>query len=134
MSAQSGRRTVDTTCTAATEESDDHDGRPYTTRRRLQVGWKRTERAWTQGVGMNAPRNTEGKAMAISFPAHETAVDRQSQRYWLLRLRFRSRRTRRGSPQPEIATPISPIGTDLAALAPLFGPGASIDHLSSNLH
>jgi hypothetical protein len=30
MSAQSGRRTVQTRWTAATEESDDHDGRPYT--------------------------------------------------------------------------------------------------------
>ena len=71
--------------------------------------------------------------MAISFPAPETAVDRQSGRFRLLRLRYRSRQTRRGSPQPDIATPISPIGTDLVALAPLFGPGASIDHLSSNL-
>jgi hypothetical protein len=91
------------------------------------------ERASTHGVGMTATDNTEGKAMAISFPAPETAVDRQSQR-WLLRLRFRSRRTRRVSPHTAIATPISPIGTDLVALAPLFGPGASIDHLNSNLH
>jgi hypothetical protein len=82
---------------------------------------------------MTATQNTEGKAVAISFPAPETAVDRQSQRSWLLRLRFRSRRTRRGTPQPAIATPISPVGTDLVALAPLFGPGASIDHLNSNL-
>jgi hypothetical protein len=72
--------------------------------------------------------------MATSFPAPETAVDRQPQRFRLVRLRFRSRRTRRVSPQPAIATTISPIGTDLVALAPVFGPGASIDHLSSNLH
>jgi hypothetical protein len=90
--------------------------------------------ARTQGVGMNAPHNAEGKAMAISFPAPENAVDRQSERFRLLGLRYPPRRTRRVSPQPAIATTISPIGTDLVALAPLFGPGASIDHLSSNLH
>jgi hypothetical protein len=70
--------------------------------------------------------------MAVSFPAPENAVARQSARFRLLRLRYGSRRTRRVSPQP--ATTISPIGTDLVALAPLFGPGASLDHLSSNLH
>jgi hypothetical protein len=72
--------------------------------------------------------------MAISFPAPENAGDRQSERVRLLRLRYPLRWKRRVSPQPAIATTISPIGTDLVALAPLFGPGASIDHLSSNLH
>jgi hypothetical protein len=72
--------------------------------------------------------------MAISFPAPENAVARQSERFRLLRMPIGRAGRVASLRKPRIATTISPIGTDLVALAPLFGPGASLDHLSSNLH